>query len=473
MKKRLYLVFTLLVCFSYLNAQNGIQLIPFSSGYTNPLGLENCGDSRIFVVQKHGQIMICDTAGRRLATPFLDISDSVTYQSGDQGLLGLAFHPKFSSNGYLYVYYINLKGNAQISRFQESSTNHNVAIRSSEKKILEIPHQPNSIHQGGCLRFGPDGYLYIGTGDGGDFRNNPQSPASLLGKMLRIDINSGSAPYTIPPSNPFVNKAGYRPEIWALGLRNPWRWSFDDVTGKLFIGDVGETNWEEVHFRYTNSYGGENYGWPCYEGNHTYNASYCQAGTLYTAPKYEYAHSSVTGDCSVIGGFVYRGTKYPSLYGKYLFADFCSGIIRSLTINYNNNSVSEKDEYKGDKNSYTSFGKDSRKELYIMSIANGNIYRVAAATAINGAAPLATVSLSVYPNPARAYCTASYTTTKAEECTISLYNALGVQLATVKHMSITGKNNWQIAIPANVKGDCYITVTSASGTRIRQSIVIQ
>ncbi len=473
MKKHLYLVCTLLVYCSYLIAQNGIHLVPFSSGYTSPLGVENCGDSRLFVVQKTGQLMICDAAGNKLATPFLDISDRITTQGNEQGLLGLAFHPNFSSNGYFYVNYINKNGNTQISRFRESATNHNVADPSSEKKILEI-HQPYANHNGGCIRFGPDGYLYIGMGDGGsggDPQNNAQNPSSLLGKMLRIDINSGSAPYKIPSTNPFVNTAGYKPEIWALGLRNPWRWSFDDVTGKLFIADVGQDHWEEVDFKYGSSNGGENYGWRCYEGNHAYNLNSCQAGSQYTFPKYEYAHSSTTGDCSITGGFVYRGKKYPSIYGKYFFTDYCSGIIRSLTIN--NNSVSEKDEYKGDKGAYTSFGEDSKKELYLVNMANRSIYRIAATTAVNSAAPLATVSLSVYPNPTKTYCTVSYTTTKAEGCIVSLYNALGVQLSTEKHTSIAGKNNWQISISANVKGECYVIVTSASGTRIRQSIAIQ
>jgi glucose/arabinose dehydrogenase len=474
MKKHLCLVCTLIVCCSYLIAQNGIQLIPFSSGYTSPLGLENCGDNRIFVVQKTGQIMICDGAGNKLATPFLNISDRVLTQGNEQGLLGLAFHPNFRSNGYFYVNYINKNGNTQISRFKESTTNHNVAIPTSEKKILEI-HQPYSNHNGGCIRFGPDGYLYIGMGDGGsggDPQNNAQNPSSLLGKMLRIDINSGSAPYNIPPTNPFISKAGYRPEIWALGLRNPWRWSFDNVSGRLFIADVGQDHWEEVDFKYGSSNGGENYGWRCYEGNHQYNLNGCKANSIYTFPKYEYAHSSTTGDCSITGGFVYRGTKYPSLNGKYFFTDYCSGIIRSLTI-ISNSSVSEKDEYKGDKGAYTSFGEDSKKELYLVNMAKGSIYRIAANTAVSGAAPVATVLLSVYPNPAKTYCTASYSTTKTEHCTVSLYNALGVQLATEEHTSITGKNNWQVAIPANVKGECYITVTSATGTRIKQSIVIQ
>src|SRR4051812_4390913 len=225
MKKICYLVCILVVCCINSIAQNVVQLVPFSSGYNSPLGLENCGDSRLFVVQKSGQIMLCDSSGRKNSTPFLDLSDRIISTGSEQGLLGLAFHPKFSGNGYFYVDYTNKSGNIQISRFQESSTNHNVAVPSSEFKILEI--QKTFIdHNAGCLRFGPDGYLYIGVGDGG-VPANSQNPSILLGKILRIDINSTGTPYSIPPTNPFVNKTGYRPEIWALGLRNPWRFSLD------------------------------------------------------------------------------------------------------------------------------------------------------------------------------------------------------------------------------------------------------
>jgi hypothetical protein len=315
--------------------------------------------------------------------------------------------------------------------------------------------------------------LYIGTGDGG-VPGNAQNPSILLGKILRIDINSSSAPYSIPPTNPFLNRAGYRPEIWALGLRNPWRFSHDFLTGRFYIGDVGQESWEELNFSYDPTpgrQGGENFGWGCYEGNHPYKLDGCPASSVDTFPKYEYPHSSTTGDCSITGGFVYRGTKYPYITGKYFFTDFCSGIIRSATLKKATTTV--KDEYQGDKFAYSSFGEDSRKELYVVSIKTGSISRLVVTWINSGAAPVANASLSIFPNPANTFCTATYTTTKAEECTISLYNSLGVPLATAKRMSIAGKNNWQIAIPANLKGNGYITVTSASGAMIRQNILIQ
>jgi glucose/arabinose dehydrogenase len=200
----------------------------------------------------------------------------------ERGLLGLAFDPGYLTNGYFYVNYTNTSGNTQISRFRVSSTNPNRAVKSSEKFILQV-QQPFSNHNGGCTRFGPDGYLYIGMGDGGsggDPNNNAQNPMSLLGKMLRIDVHTGD-PYSIPPDNPFIDSANYRHEIWALGLRNPWRWSFDALTGDLIIGDVGQDKWEEVDFQSAASNGGENYGWRCYEGKHDYNLSGCKPKSNY------------------------------------------------------------------------------------------------------------------------------------------------------------------------------------------------
>jgi hypothetical protein len=311
-------------------------------------------------------------------------------------------------------------------------------------------------------------------GDGGgssDQRNNAQNPGTLLGKMLRIDVNSGTAAYKIPPTNPFVNTPGYKPEIWALGLRNPWRWSFDALTGALLIADVGQAEREEINLQNGNSKGGENYGWRCYEGSLAFNTDSCKARSNYTFPRYEYGHSDATNDCSVTGGFVYRGNDHPAMYGKYYFADYCSGILRSLTLN--NNVVSDQVEFKGEPYAYVSFGEDNNRELYIVNI-NGSIYKVAPSTIAGAtAAPSSAVAMSVYPNPARTYCTISYTTSKAEACTINLYNAMGAELKAERKMSIAGKNNWQITIPSNVRGECYITITGASGSRVRQSILVQ
>ena len=261
---------------------------------------------------------------------FLDISDRITY-SGEQGLLGLAFDPNYKTNGFFYVYYINKSGSTQVSRFKANPDYPNKASAGSEKFILSIS-QPFTNHKGGCIKFGSDGYLYIGTGDGGsggDPNNNAQNPQSLLGKMLRIDVHHGN-PYAIPADNPFVDSSNYKKEIWALGLRNPWRWSFDAQNGYMIIADVGQDNWEEVNYQQGTN-GGKNYGWRCYEGNHAYNTAGCNAQSSYKSPVYEYQHLSTTGDCAIIGGYVYRGKKYPDLFGKYFCTDYCSGIIRMLT----------------------------------------------------------------------------------------------------------------------------------------------
>lgn len=373
MKKNLTIL-SLLLSTLVAHTQMQLTLVSFSSGYTSPLGIENCGDSRLFIVQQTGQIMICDSAGQKLATPFLDISGRILY-GGERGLLGLAFDPKYSQNGFFYVNYTNKLGNTQISRFKVSGNDSNKAVRASEQFILQVT-QPFANHNGGGIRFGRDGYLYIGMGDGGsggDPNNNAQNPMSLLGKMLRIDVHHGT-PYTIPANNPFVDSANYRHEIWSLGLRNPWRWSFDALTGALIIADVGQNLWEEVDLQLPNSRGGENYGWRCYEGNHSYNTNGCKPQSRYKFPVYEYPHSDSTKDCSITGGFVYRGSKFSQMYGKYFCADYCSGIIRMLYISGPN--VVEQNVYDGQNNRYTSFGEDRNHELYISDFTMGSIYRV-------------------------------------------------------------------------------------------------
>ena len=230
MKKNFTLLFMVLAGSLLLKAQtNLVNLVQFSTGYTSPLGIENCGDSRLFIVQQTGQIYISDSAGHKLLKPFLNIQNRITATGNSQGLLGLAFDPNYLTNGYFYVDYINKSGHTQISRFKVSTTDPNKADTASEKFILHVD-QPFRYHNGGDIRFGPDGYLYIGTGDGdtttGDPNNYSQNTMSFLGKMLRIDVHSGN-PYKIPSKNPFIDSANYLHEIWALGLRNPWRWSFD------------------------------------------------------------------------------------------------------------------------------------------------------------------------------------------------------------------------------------------------------
>lgn len=250
-----------------IKAQPDIAVTVFSNGFSKPVDIANCGDDRLFILEQHtGRIYILDKNGDRLNTPFLQLPG--VGQSNEQGLLGLAFHPDYLNNGYFFINYSLPNGNSRISRFSVSANDPNIANMASELVLLEVD-QPFSNHNGGCLKFGPDGYLYAGFGDGGsggDPQANGQNLQTLLGKILRLDVDNGS-PYAIPASNPYVNNPNALGEIWSFGNRNPWRFSFDRATGDLWIGDVGQNSWEEIDFQPANSGGGENYGWRCYEGN--------------------------------------------------------------------------------------------------------------------------------------------------------------------------------------------------------------
>ena len=305
-------------------AEPTIELVEIASGLPNPVGIVDPGDgsNRLFIVLQAGRIVIWDGASV-LPQDFLDISSLVTC-CGERGLLGLAFHPNYASNGFFYVDYIDTSGNTMVARYHVSA-NPNIADAASAVQILTVTQPPFDNHKSGQLQFGPDGFLYIGLGDGGDAGdpgNRAQNTNELLGKILRIDVNGGF-PYAIPPSNPFAGGGGLG-EIWAYGLRNPWRFSFDRDTGDLLIADVGQDEREEVDFEPAGSGGGRNYGWRRMEGFACFNpASGCNDGTL-TLPVLDYDHSL---GCSITGGYRYRGTLYPELGGFYLYADFCSGRI--------------------------------------------------------------------------------------------------------------------------------------------------
>ncbi|MEQ8954414.1 MAG: PQQ-dependent sugar dehydrogenase [Gammaproteobacteria bacterium] len=308
--------FLILLCglfeLSLVKAQT-ITPVQIASGLSAPVDIASAGDGsgRLFILEQSGRIRIHD-GQNLLVTPFLDI-DSRVGSGGERGLLGIAFHPDYSSNGQFFLNYTNNSFDTVIARFQVSSDS-NLADPNSEQILLTI-QQPFSNHNGGQLVFGPDGYLYIGMGDGGsggDPQNNAQNPQSLLGKMLRIDVDSGS-PYAIPADNPFAQDDFTLDEIWALGLRNPFRFSFDRISGDLFIADVGQDAIEEVHLHRVNTASGENYGWRLMEGSQCFNpSSNCNNGAL-TLPAFEYSHSG--GRCSITGGFRYRGKRNSALAG--------------------------------------------------------------------------------------------------------------------------------------------------------------
>ncbi len=343
-----------------------IQLRRVAQGLQRPVYLTHAGDERLFVVEQAGVIHILEQ-GRWLEPPFLDIRDRVGSRSNEQGLLGLAFHPAYAANGSFFVYYTNLEGDVVIAHYQVSDQP-DQAQTASERVLLTIP-QPFPNHNGGQLAFGPDGYLYAGVGDGGaanDPQGNGQNPHTWLGKLLRLDVDNGT-PYAAPPSNPFVGTSAGRLEIWALGLRNPWRFSFDRLTGDLIIADVGQNVAEEVNYQPAGAAGGANYGWDVMEGRR------CTGGACdpaaYTLPVIAYGHE--VGACSVTGGYVYRGTQFPALQGHYFYADYCNGHIWAATPGTWTPTLVLPSGLNP-----SSFGEDVAGELYLLDHGGGGVYQI-------------------------------------------------------------------------------------------------
>lgn len=380
-------------------------------GLSKPTDITHAADDRLFISEKVGRIRIVQN-GSLLTTSFLDISAKVAKNTGSEetGLLGLAFHPNYKNNGYFYVNY-NVSGplRTRVSRFKVSSGDSNIADPNSELVLMEFD-QPYNNHNGGQLQFGNDGYLYIATGDGGsggDPQNNAQNNDVLLGKLLRIDVDgtggngpdcetSGSNNYRIPPDNPYVNgKGGTCDEIWASGLRNPWRFSFDRLTHDLWIGDVGQGKIEEIDFMPAGSGGGKNYGWRCYEGDAEYSTGGCQPASSYVAPITTVNHS--TGACSITGGYVYRGSAFPNLNGHYFFSDYCDKTIRSISGAADNPIVTAWSASGGGSNPVT-FGQDRNGELYV-GYFSGDIYRITGVGAPGTSTPVATDTPSVTATP--------------------------------------------------------------------------
>lgn len=372
-----------------LNAQS-ITLEEFATGFTAPVEITNANDSRMFVVQQNGIIKILQSDGTVNSANFLNISSKITY-GGERGLLGLAFHPQYPSNGYFFVYYNDTGGNITVARYTRSSANPDVADPATEKIILNLP-KPFDNHNGGSIHFAPDGYLWIVTGDGGsggDPNNNAQNKNSLLGKLLRLDINSTGA-YNIPPGNPFVGIDG-ADEVWAYGLRNAWKFNFDTVSGNVMIADVGQGQIEEIN-RMPLIQAGINYGWRCYEGNNTYNTTGCAAQSTMTFPIAAYDHSG--GKCSITGGYVYRGTQFPALQGRYFFADYCSTQIGSLN---SDDSITWTSAFSG--NNFSTFGVNNQNELFVAAVNSGKIFRITTTTLGVQENELSN-PIKVYPNPA-------------------------------------------------------------------------
>ena len=341
-----------------------------SSGLNGPVFLtQPLNDGRIFVVEQAGRIRVVRN-GVLQTTPFLDISSRVL-SGGERGLLSVAFHPQYATNHYFYVYFTTqTNGDIRIERFTTTS-NPEVADPNTSKLIITIPHSQFANHNGGLVSFGPDGMLYAGIGDGGgggDPLGNGQNFNSLLGALLRLDVDHGD-PYAIPGDNPFVNQTGKRGELWAKGLRNPWRYAFDATTSLLYIADVGQDAHEEVDVAATNR-GGLNYGWNTMEGLSCYSPSTGCNQTGLEKPLFDYPHSQ---GCSITGGYVYRGSDIPDIRGHYFYSDYCTGFLKSFR--YSNGTAVDQKDWGITNSSVTSFGVDFAGELYMIS--NNTILKLA------------------------------------------------------------------------------------------------
>jgi len=351
----------------WLQGKN-LTLQPIVKGLKEPtfVGGPADGSRRLFMLERPGRVRVADADGTLHPTPLLDVSDN-TSTSTEEGLLGLAFDPAFTENGYIYIDYTANDASVQIVRYTVSPGQPDQVDPSTASTIMSIPKR-SKYHNGGTLAFGPDGYLYISLGDD-EASEEAQQLTSIYGKILRVDVDS-SQPYAIPPSNPFVNQAGARGEIWAYGFRNPWRFSFDRATGDLWVGDVGDAKLEELDMEPANSHGGENYGWPYLEGTECIDTSHCHDPNL-VAPLATYGHNM---NCAIIGGYVYRGPTVAALTGSYLFGDLCTGGVFTMTGSAQQGW--ERVELGFNPIKIDSFGEDPDSNVYVADMQGGVIYRI-------------------------------------------------------------------------------------------------
>ncbi len=437
----------------------GLEIDLFATGLNNPVALQHAGDDRMFAVEKGGTIRIINANGSVISTPFLNVTSMVTDQN-EQGLLGLAFHPDYSNNGYFYVYYTDLQGDSQLDRYTVSG-NPNLADPTSRLNLLSIT-QPGTIHNGGCINFGPDGYLYIATGDGqggGDPNMNAQNTSLLLGKILRLDVDNpgGANNYGIPADNPFAGVPGNAEEIWAYGLRNPWKFSFDAVTGDLWLGDVGNNRFEEVNM-ISSTTAGANFGWRCYEGFEEFITTNCDPPGTMTFPVFVYEH--VMSNCNAItAGYVYRGTDYPQMQGLFFFADYCRTYIWSLNENFELRNYGQFFE------PFVSFGENSENELFIVS-KDGQVYRLnGEMLGIDEAA--APNDITILPNPA-----SESFVIKSNKELLSELSVKDLSGKTVLTYSNLNPSEQQIDISELASGIYLVNIKTAAGGNHIEKLVV-
>ncbi len=460
--------FLLCLFFVAIGYSQQIEIEQFNTGgsFSQPVDLQNAGDDRLFVVEKAGVIKILNSDGTINGTPFLDINSIVFNPAGvndERGLLGLAFHPDYQSNGYFYVNYIDNSGDTQVSRFNVSAGDPDIADAGSELEIIDYI-QPFTNHNGGALAFGPDGYLYIASGDGGssgDPGDRAQNTTLKLGKLLRIDIDNtgGGNNYAIPGDNPFAGSVTEAQEIWAYGLRNPWRFSFDSQTGDLWIGDVGQNDVEEIN-KEPGTSAGLNYGWRCYEGSQPFNTTGCPPMGTLTFPIAEYSSSSGSGNCSVTGGYVYRGSMWPGLQGLYFAADVCSG--KLFTVDGGGTLV-DRGGYGG---SWVSFGVNNDDELFVVDI-SGNIYRIVDAT-IAGVEDTNAAEFTLVPNPAK-----NTVSLELDFGTIESLEVTDLTGAVIISEENISNNNHQLNISHLTAGLYLVSIQTDSGLRRVCKLLVQ
>lgn len=454
------LLFSLFVAFQFCFSQ-AVSISQFATGFSSPVGIEHpANDTRLFIVQQGGLIRILNSNGTINATPFINLS-SIISTGGERGLLGLAFHPNYATNRLFFVNYTNTSGNTVIAKYAVNATNPNIAQTTGT--ILMTITQPYANHNGGCLRFGPDGYLYIGMGDGGsagDPENRAQNKLENLGKMLRIDVNNPALPlnYGIPPTNPYVGIAG-NDEIWAIGLRNPWKFSFNRLNGDLWIADVGQNAIEEINKVVAPLPSGLNFGWKCYEGNSVYSTTGCPAASTLTAPFAQYTHSA-TGGCSITGGYVYTGTQYPNLVGKYIFADYCNdkiGVVDSA------GNITYTSAFSG--TNITTFGEDVNGEIYVAGSSNGIIYKTVDTLSRTS---FEKSGFSIYPNPAKSEFFVKSTSNEVIS-NIQIFDLTGKLL-----LNQTIENSEKSVSTSGLKTGIYLlTATTINGNQANAKLIIE